>query len=273
MVAALDDLDPASFQLWKDTKLTWAQKMKVLKTWYGQLPNAKLEHRWGWRPTPFCTLCAASGHQGVVDGTGHVLGGCQHAVMRARYIERHNEAARMITSALLLGRGDAYVVADAGASEKLPRGVHSTRLPGWLLPNTDPEALAKMRPDILLVTSRDTKGRLRKGHAESRTVDLFEVGYCCDTKHAEKAAQKADQHRVLAALLGEAGWTVNYRVVTLGVGGTIPTAALTEMIGAGMPVEAAKTCVRKLARHAAQSLDCISNTRQALAAALGGRTG
>jgi hypothetical protein len=266
MEATLPLLDPVSFQMWKDSKLTWAQKMKATKALYGQLPNAKLEHRWGWRPTPFCTLCAASGLPGVLDGTGHVLGGCQHAVMRAHYIERHNEAVRRITAALLLGRGDAYVVADAGAPEKLPRGVHSTRLPAWLLPDTDPETLAKMRPDILLVTSRDAEGNVRKGHTESRTVDLFEVGYCCDTKHAEKAAQKADQHRVLASLLRGAGWTVHYRVITLGHAGTIPTTAATETLAAGAPAHAVTSCMRKLARHAVEYLDRISRTRQTLAA-------
>jgi hypothetical protein len=187
--------------------------------------------------------------------------------MKAMYIERHNAAVRRITSTIMLGRGDAYVVADAGTEDKLPKGVHSTRLPQWLLPSVPHDQLAKMRPDVLLVRSRDSSGATLEGQPETRVVDLIEVGYCSDTRHAEKTSEKTEQHAKLTELLRAAGWTVHYHVVTLGFGGTVPTEALSVMVSTGAPPEAARACLRKLVRHAVASLDHIQGARRALIAA------
>jgi len=144
--------------------------------------------------------------------------------------------------------------------------VHATRLPFWLLPNTDINTLDKMRPGILLVRGRDASGALAPGHADVRQVDLIEVGYCSDTRHSEKQFEKTAQHKELAIALRAAGWTVNYMAVSLGFGGTVSTAAMEAMLKAGAPTEAAKTCMRKLARHAVQYVDKIHGGRRVLTA-------
>ena len=261
---ALPDLHKKySFHMWADTALTWTQQKNAFKAWWGHLPNNKLEHRYGRSPHPFCPHGCRHAGAPVVDGATHILGGCQHTVMKAMYIERHNEATRLLANLILLGRAGSYVVADAGREDKLPKGVHATRLPTWLLPKVDPELLRKLRPDILLVDGRDAGG-LTTDLVPSRQVTLIEVGYCSDTNHAAKHTHKAGQHAQLEALLIEAGWKVDYLVITLGTGGTIPSAAVAAVTKAGAPTDAIPRCMHKICRHAVGYVDKLHKATRAL---------
>ena len=79
--------------------------------------------------------------------------------MKAMHIERHNAAARLILKEILRGtKGNHYVVADIGSSEKMRGlGAFDNRI-NRIVSEQDMETLGyepsirdKLRPDILLI--------------------------------------------------------------------------------------------------------------------------
>jgi hypothetical protein len=89
------------------------QARQLLKFLWGQLFNAKLAKRYGLQDHDHCPLC------GKPDSCTHIGCGCASPMMKALYIDRHNEAVRQIARAIRLspGGGDALlrlVCGDAG---------------------------------------------------------------------------------------------------------------------------------------------------------------
>lgn len=68
-------------------------------------------------------------------------------------------------------------------------------------------------------------------------VFIFETGYCSDTNHNVKNAEKTEQHHALIAALRLAGYIVTVCETTLGTTGTIPTSSLAFMNAEGPTLE------------------------------------
>jgi hypothetical protein len=65
-----------------------------------------------------------------VDTAGHILGGCLHPEMKARYISRHNKAILLIHKAIINGtKGNTFMIMDASDKTHLPSGVFDSRIP------------------------------------------------------------------------------------------------------------------------------------------------
>jgi ribonuclease HI len=137
----------ASNHMWTATGVTHAARRATLQARFGVLYNAKIAARmhlpYAPCPTPatargLCPLCGAE------DSIGHILGGCSHPNMHALYIQRHDQACRLVVKAMRAGKqGGMYILTDAGTAATLtPLGVTDKRIPIWLLP------AAPSRPDI-----------------------------------------------------------------------------------------------------------------------------
>ena len=68
------------------------------------------------------------------DSTAHIMGGCEHTVMKKQYIARHDQTARMLFSAVIKAKhGRDYMIGDFGKLEELKElGIHSTRVPSFV---------------------------------------------------------------------------------------------------------------------------------------------
>ena len=274
---------PSCSQTWTDAQITWRQSMLAFKARWGQLWNQKLAHRYGRAPTPNCPLC------GEPDSVGHLLGGCTHRECVAMKIERHNAAVRMVHDTITRNskQGGCYTIMDACPANNLPEGVQGTRLPPWLLPNGHPAAdeLQKCRPDILIIEGLPAAAIAGKGAAEIRAMlhhsansdsnreslkiklHLLEVGYCGDTRHAERDQEKQEQHARLLNILTlphtptsggptadppfKLSAVVLHPPITLGRTGTLPTSLIATLKGPlQVPGPDATACATRLHRHA-----------------------
>ena len=135
---------------------------QVLRYRFGQLWNMKLAYRQGRPYLPGLPLPrnACCPHCGREDSGGHILGGCQHANMKAMYISRHDEAMRKVLKAITCGTHGSFLkIADIGRDELVQGlGIISKRIPAWLLSDADIASAGLsagerhiLRPDILLV--------------------------------------------------------------------------------------------------------------------------
>ena len=107
-----------SNKFWRSTGMPTITQ--VLKYRFGQLWNMKLAFRQGqpylpsW-PLPRSDRCP---HCQQPDSGGHILGGCNHRVMKSLYISRHNEAMRKVLKHINQGKHGAFLkIADIGRSE------------------------------------------------------------------------------------------------------------------------------------------------------------
>ena len=103
-----------------------------------------------------CPLC------GLNDSTGHILGECKDTDMKSIYIERHNEAARMILGEVSKGAyGNRMVCMDVGSNAKVAHmDVENTRIPEEVISDHVLEEHGmqandrkKLRPDGLILES------------------------------------------------------------------------------------------------------------------------
>ena len=197
----------------------------ILRLRWGREYNAKLatKMKLPYAPTGNtdgnCPLCK------LPDSCAHMLGGCQHPDIKAMTIKRHNTAVQLLHKATQASElGGCYTLMDAG---HLPGELVHTRIPKWMLPDTDDDMRNQLRPDLLLIqglTQRRANTwpngkRLR--YKNRYTVHLLEVGYGSDTRLHDKECTKMEQHRRLEELLKKAGWKVNYVVIPLGTTGGI----------------------------------------------------
>ena len=60
-----------------------------------------------------CPLCC------LTDSGSHILGGCRHKDMVKSYIERHNEAGRLILKVIVIGTKSNTFIADLGTKERM----------------------------------------------------------------------------------------------------------------------------------------------------------
>ena len=85
----------------------------------------------------------------------------------------------------------------------------------------------------------------------------MEVGYCSDTSHEVKYAQKQAQHARLVTVLRTQGYKVDLTVITLGTTGTIPTTTFQDLEGLGIDHDHVVTLLQKLHMIAVKSLGHI----------------
>ena len=173
--------------------------------------------------TGLCPICSfLSPGSTSRDTAGHILGECSHPKLAACYVSRHNAAVCLIQSAIDHGDlGSCFTIMDATSLRNLPLGIHSTRLPRWLLPDVDPVTRNKLRPDILLIQGLSPASYSGKhnlldacdcdtlAHLHSTCViHLIEVGFTSDASQADSLYRKRSQHTFLVRLLLAAGWKV-----------------------------------------------------------------
>ena len=212
----------------------------------GELNTANARAKWRLVQCDKCLLC------GEPDGAHHSLSGCSH--MKGMYIDRHNEAGRLILKALKKGAlGGSLVMHDVGhqvdaellGDDSTAAGI-GTRIPEWVCTPPvgqppDMTAWRRCRPDILIA-----------------------IKYCRDTDNTPQTQRAEDQHRQLRESLLGIGYTedqVQLHTITLGVTGTIykDTQPALRRLGVGMQ-DSKRTC-RKLHTHAVLSVMAIMQTK------------
>jgi hypothetical protein len=156
------------------------------------------------------------------DSCGHMLGGCQHTLIKGLVIKRHDNTVKHIRSLLYLSQFQhAFTIMDASGEKEKPK-----RLPHWLLPHSDTHDRS-FRPDILVMEGT-TDTDIAQGIYPSPTdgkhyrIHILEIGYCPDTRMKEKFGIKEQQHELLSELLTNQGWQVApIHPLLFGVGGSI----------------------------------------------------
>ncbi len=205
--------------------------------------------------------------------------------MKASYISRHNAAVRMIYKAISKGKhGGHYTIMDAGTAEHMQElGTQGNQLPAWLLPQDVlmdfgkdgvPVLRNKLRPDILIIPATVTnineqlqRQRLKLATCKRRRladlkldlkrqpITIIEVGYCANTRIADKYKEKARQHLLRATMLQSMGYAVEYHSIPLGAAGAIYNTTNEHLHTCG--VEQPKSLLHKLHRHAIKTLHNI----------------
>ena len=249
---------------------------QTLKYRFGQLWNMKLAYMRrrpylpGF-PMPRSDRCP---HCQLPDSGGHILGGCQHRVMKSLYISRHDEAMRQVLKAISKGSHGSYLkIADIGRDELTSDlGIASKRIPDWLVTDDTlrqcdlpPDRRHVLRPDILLIEATHAEQTLYTTHGEHpvlsesfwdptmqatpgnhahqpttrpqtrrRKVWLLEGGYTSDTRHLDKIAEKKQQHETLLKAMELQGFDTRLLILTFGVGGTIYTRTQDALQGVGV---------------------------------------
>ena len=248
----LPELDgKASNAFWGHPDIPFTTVKQVLKARYGQIwtkrraRNFRMPYFRGGKVSDDirCPLC------GRDDSTGHMLGECHAPDMKSIYIERHNEAARMILSEVMKGEyGNRIVCMDVGSNSKVEHlGVRNRKIPSTIISDRTllmhemtTEDRAKLRPDALIIESTDAHLEPRKRDAQRRrkinrllpTSDkdnpmrpckafIVEVGYAAETRYAAKVVEKTQQHKVLSDLLKAEGFEVVMKPIVLGTTGGI----------------------------------------------------
>ena len=268
----------SSFHYWESSSISSAEAATVFKGSWGGLLTRKLLHRWGLVADDACPLC------GKPDSFGHMIGECEHASAKPYIIARHNDAVRLIQKCIHKHSktvGDALTTMDVG---QRPEGVIDRTLPPFFI-GADPQlphdtliprkTILDGKPDITIapgLPSREApaldcnylseEAQLARERLHSKPIHLIEVGYCRDTKHEEKHAEKSSQHESFRAGLKQHGYNLKYHIITLGHCGTIPK-ALSDTLKTelGVPSEMVAKCAKALHVSAVKHLSVIYQNR------------
>ena len=283
----------ASNGFWTSASITTAHQRQVLKARYGQvwtMRKARLYgmpyFRGGRIPTDIkCPLC------GLNDSTGHMLGECMDADMKSIYIERHNEAARMILGEVMKGEyGNRLVCMDVGSSTKVAHlNEKHTRIPNDVISDQVMEEHGmpaadrnKLRPDALIIESnivhvpqtgkRDAQRRHKPRkciHDSSKDPPtrpckayIIEVGYAAETRYVEKVQAKIEQHAQLCKLLEASGFEPVIQPMVLGTTGGIFNAPSQLARELGVDKDRLKRLNNKLHVHSVKTMHSIIKLRR-----------
>ena len=221
--------------------------------------------------------------------------------MKKQYIARHDKAVRMLIKSLIKGKqGGNYIVADVGQMEQLKElGVHSKRIPSFVLPDSHMQANQgsedhkaaltacrdpdrdKMRPDVMVVELSETERRQYLPHTadtghtlpdlpstlpngKARKIYIVEGGYCSDTWYLEKVQQKELQHSALESTLRSYGYDVTILTYILGFYGSTYTSNLKTLKTLGIEHAAANKLSRKTHEHSVTCAHNLNKTRRVL---------
>ena len=231
--------------MWRSATCTWSMIRKILQfrtnTYFTAARAFIIKRAYviatGRHKKDTCPLCHAASP--IVapprDTVGHLLGACCHPAMKACYIARHNQAVHLIFKAISSGsqmRGGWFAIMDATRRNALPREVHDTRIPPWMLPSLDNETRNLLRPDILIIQNlkysdflrtyqhllespiADTRNRTLAALQSHCLVHIIEVGYTSDASHRDSLQRKRVQHNCLINHLLDAGWRIHTTTAT-----------------------------------------------------------
>ena len=289
-------LGELSNHLWRSA--TMPTITQILKYRFGQLWNMKLAYRQGrpylpgW-PLPRSDKCP---HCRQPDSGGHILGGCNHKVMKSLYISRHDEAMRKVLKHINQGKHGAFLkIADIGRDELTKDlGVLDKRIPTWLIPDGTLQTCGlpadlrnKLRPDILIIevsqeeqaiytspgnhallsttfqdqdtptAQRSIRGPRRDTvEIRKRKVWVLEGGYTSDTRHLDKIKEKKEQHKTLLEALELQGFDSRLGILTFGVGGTIYRSTQDALRDVGVMPADMKRLLTSINSH---SIECLHN--------------
>jgi hypothetical protein len=108
------------------------------------------------------------------------------------------------------------------------------------------------RPDMAILEgdsccSQGQKKRKRgqTPRTATKVIHIIELGYTREGFAKAKMAEKRRQHELLALLLEELGWTVEYHTLTLGVTGTIYKDSIATMVSIGVSATSIASVIRK----------------------------
>ena len=271
---------------------------QVLKYRFGQLWNMKLAFRQGrpylpgW-PLPRSDKCP---HCRQPDSGGHILGGCNHRVMKSLYISRHDEAMRKVLKHINQGKHGAFLkIADIGRSELTnDLGVLDKRTPTWLLADGTLQTCgllaskrSVLRPDLFIIevtqeeqltytsledhpllsttvrnrrrpaSQRDSRqGPRTQAAIRQRKVWVLEGGYTSDTRYLDKIREKEEQHKTLLEALRLQGFDTRLGILAFGVGGTIFKTTQDALRDVGVMPTEMKKLLASINTH---SVECLHN--------------
>ena len=252
-----------------DIPSSWRHTVMRYRT--GCLYTQKTAYRLKHSTNALCPLCKEP------DSAGHMLGACAHDSISGLRILRHNDAVRHIAKGIRQSSiphiRNALLYMDAGNTPDAIIADEGNRVPGWLLPDTDPQLRNKLRPDILLITMPDSidKHSIRLEYAKEQAgIYIIEVGYGADTKYEETLQKKTDQHTSLCSLLREQGWTVHTPTpFVLGFGGSIYQSSVTTLTSLGVQKSTALHILSRIQRDTAHRASQLVATRRFLEASQG----
>jgi ribonuclease HI/exonuclease III len=257
---------------WRSGSSTFRALLTAFKARWGQLYNQKLACRYRLATSSACPLC------GGPDSAGHILGGCQHRVMKAMYIARHNHAVQRIQKLISKHSCMAafYTVMDAcSESDITQHGAHSTRIPRWVLPGLGDEERNKLRPDILIVYGHKGTAHnyeIVEMRCAQTEIYMMEIGYCPDTQEAERYTTKSKQHETLQQLLRQQGDLADLETVLLGTSGSIPKSLRSYLMDVHkIPTPPIEKLLNHLNAHAINTAHSITCKRRELERLMGRR--
>jgi hypothetical protein len=111
----------------------------------------------------------------------------------------------------------------------------------------------RFRPDMAILEGnswnlRDHKKR-KRGHCacptDRKILHIVELGYTREGFANSKMDEKRRQHELLAFLLEDLGWKVEYHTLTIGVTGTIYKDSINTMTAIGVPAKCIDSVIRK----------------------------
>ena len=255
--------------------IMWSAKMMAK---IGYLKLAPGQH-YSTAPCPLC---------GQPDGGNHILGGCSHAGLKGHYMERHNQATRLIASHLSYSEDSnirrSEIVLDAGRVNHLDLTCYN-RVPDSYLPTDQQGERNVYRPDILLTIPQPDndmgfclvpEDSMEYKKLTSRLL-ILEVGFGSDLNLPDTVGHKQKQHTDLTAQLKEANWkgtdsSSNILTIPLifGHSGSIPiTTRQALMKHLKLPYEKAEKLCSSIGHMAIERLAHIQSQRHKLVAALG----
>ena len=282
----------ASNAFWHLPSVSNPATCQLLKVRYGQIwtmrkaCNYRMPYCPGGRVPSNCKcpLCGQS------DSTGHLLGECRDKDMKSIYIERHNEAARLILAEIMKGGfGNRIVCADVGSNSKTEHlAIANSRIPENIMSNRTLQQhgiqirdRGKIRPDALIVESNSAVPATGKRTASrqlkpSRVINnpskdpptrpcrafVIEVGYASETRYADKVQEKNQQHARLKDLLEAEGFEGVIQPIILGTSGGIFLSQGLALNELGVSKARQEKLCRKLHIHSIQTMHCLIQLRR-----------
>ena len=89
------------------------------------------------------------------------------------------------------------------------------------------------------------QGTTKCPKTDAKTIHIVELGYVREGFAKSKMAEKRRQHDLLALLMEELGWTVEYHTLTIGVTGTIYKDGIEAMTAIGVSATSINNVIRK----------------------------
>ena len=245
-----NEKDSNHFLTSKQVKL--GTKKTVIKYRSGTLYNRKRAFWFKHADSSRCLLC---GHE---DGCHHTAAGCP--ALTRLYTHRHNTIGRILLRAISRGRKGAFVIQmDLGSDTNctaddlvpLPHRIPAEALPESLPPAVKDAIRKHSIPDAFLYKPATA--------TERAEYWIVEIKFCRDTDRAGKLAQAREQHRELYSTLCAArtGARVHYMPLLFGVGGSIYTGTVRQLVKLGVNGQDLKNTVRMVHLKSTEMLHWI----------------